>query len=70
MIYKAQTPQEQSIPMPITQEAQQIAIGFANEQPTQQKALQVYLNTLAVCSVNNYLRIMDIPTDLTAGETQ
>jgi len=69
MIYKAQTPQEQSIPMPITQEAQQIAIGFANEQPTQQKALQVYLNTLAVCSVNNYLRIMDIPTDLTASDS-
>ncbi|MBD0362862.1 MAG: DUF1822 family protein [Coleofasciculus sp. C3-bin4] len=69
MIHKAQTPQEKSIPMPITQEAQQIAIGFANEQPTQQKALQVYLNTLAVCTMNNYLRIMDIPTDLTASDS-
>ncbi len=69
MIQKAQTPQEQSIPMPITQEAQQIAISFANEQPTPQKALQVYLNTLAVCTVNNYLRIMDIPTDLTGGDS-
>lgn len=69
MIYKTQTPQEKSIPMPITQEAQQIALGFANEQPTQQKALQVYLNTLAVCTVNNYLRIMDIPTDLTGGDS-
>lgn len=69
MIQKAQPPQEKSIPMPITQEAQQIAIGFANQQPTQQKALQVYLNTLAVCTMNNYLRIMDIPTDLTAGDS-
>ncbi|HEY9636135.1 MAG TPA: DUF1822 family protein [Coleofasciculaceae cyanobacterium] len=69
MIYKAQTPQDLTIPMPITQEALEIAQRFANEQPTQQKALQVYLNTLAVCSVNNYLRIMDIPTDLTAGDS-
>ncbi|HAA29308.1 MAG TPA: hypothetical protein DCE56_18420 [Cyanobacteria bacterium UBA8553] len=69
MIQNAQTPQEKSIPMPITQEAQQIAIDFASEQPTPQKALQVYLNTLAVCTVNNYLRIMDIPTDLTAGDS-
>lgn len=69
MIHKNQTPQDLSIPMPITQETQQIAIQFANEQPTQQKALQVYLNTLAVCSVNNYLRIIDIPTDLTAGDS-
>lgn len=69
MIHANQTPQDLSVPMPITQEALQIARQFANEQPTQQKALQVYLNTLAVCSVNNYLRILDIPTDLTAGDS-
>lgn len=69
MIYTNQSPQDLSIPMPITQEALQFAQQFANEQPTLQKALQVYLNTLAVCSVNNYLRIMDIPTDLTAGDS-
>jgi hypothetical protein len=55
--------------MPITQEALQIARQFASEQPTEQKAIQVYLNTLAVCSVNNYLRIMDIPTSLTASDS-
>ncbi len=69
MIHNAQTPQDLTIPMPITQEALQIAQKFANEQPTQQKALQVYHNTLAVYTVNNYLRIMDIPTDLTAGDS-
>jgi hypothetical protein len=69
MVHTNPTPQDLSVPMPITQEALQIARQFANEQPTQQKALQVYLNTLAVCSVNNYLRIMDIPTNLTAGDS-
>lgn len=69
MIHANQTPQDLSVPMPITQETLQIAWQFANEQPTQQKALQVYLNTLAVSSVNNYLRILDIPTNLTAGDS-
>jgi hypothetical protein len=69
MMQKNETPQDWSIPLPITRESQEIAQQFANEQPTQQKALQVYLNTLAVCTVNNYLRIMDIPTDLTAGDS-
>jgi hypothetical protein len=69
MIHTNPTPQDLSVPMPITQEALQIARQFASEQPTQQKALQVYLNTLAVCSVNNYLRIMDIPTSLTASDS-
>lgn len=69
MIHTNSTPQDLSIPMPITQEALEIARQFASEQPTQEKALQVYLNTLAVCSVNNYLRIMDIPTSLTASDS-
>ena len=58
-----------SVLMPITQAAQQMARQFAIEQPTEEKALQVYLNTLAVYAVNNYLRIMDIPTDLTVGDS-
>jgi hypothetical protein len=59
----------QSVLMPITQAAQQIARQFAIEQPTEEKALQVYLNTLAVYAVNNYLRIMDISTDLKGGDS-
>jgi Protein of unknown function (DUF1822) len=63
----AQMPQ--SVLMPITQAAQQMARQFAIEQPTEEKSLQVYLNTLAVYAVNNYLRIMDISTDLTGGDS-
>ncbi|GET40512.1 DUF1822 family protein [Microseira wollei] len=63
----AQMPQ--SVLMPITQAAQQMARQFAIEQPTEEKALQVYLNTLAVYAVNNYLRIMDISTDLKGGDS-
>src|ERR687886_2996272 len=69
MIYTNRSPQDLSILMPITQESLQFAQQFANEQPTPEKALQVYLNTLAVCTMNNYLRIMDIPTDLTASDS-
>jgi Protein of unknown function (DUF1822) len=58
-----------SVLIPITQAAQQIARQFAIEQPTEEKSLQVYLNTLAVYAVNNYLRIMDISTDLTVGDS-
>ncbi len=58
-----------SITIPLTSEILQIARQFANEQPTQEKAQQVYLNTLAVCAVNNYLRILGIPTEVTAGDS-
>ena len=58
-----------SIPIPITQQARQIAQQFAQEQQSPDKAQQVYLNTLAVCVVNNYLRMMGIPTDLRAGDS-
>ncbi|MDY6899256.1 MAG: DUF1822 family protein [Cyanobacteriota bacterium] len=60
-----------SIPIPLTTEILRIARQFANEQPNpkSEKAQQVYLNTLAVCAVNNYLRIIGIPTDLTLGDS-
>ncbi|NES23863.1 MAG: DUF1822 family protein [Symploca sp. SIO3E6] len=64
-----QTLEDWSVPLPIPQEVQQIAQQFAREQPTPAKAQQVYFNTLAVCSVNNYLRILGIPTDLSAGNS-
>ncbi|NMG06211.1 DUF1822 family protein [Brasilonema sp. UFV-L1] len=54
-----------SIPIPL--KAQQTALEFAQEQPTSQKASQVYLNTLAVQVVNTYLQMLDIPTDLEAS---
>ncbi|MEO1183249.1 MAG: DUF1822 family protein [Cyanobacteria bacterium J06636_27] len=60
-----------SIPIPLTAEILRIARKFADEQPNpkSEKAQQVYLNTLAVCAVNNYLRIIGIPTDITAGDS-
>lgn len=58
-----------SIPVPLTLEILQIAQQFANEQPIPKKAQQVYFNTLAVCAVNNYLRIIGISTNLAAGDS-
>ena len=58
-----------SIPIPLTTEILHIAQQFANEQPISDKAQQVYLNTIAVCAVNNYLRIIGIPTNITAGDS-
>lgn len=66
---QTQTLEDLSIPMAITQEAQTFAQKFANEEPTQLKQEQVYFNTLAVYMVNNYLRILGIPTDLSAGDS-
>lgn len=69
MIHNANMLSDWSIPMPITHSALEIAQQFAQYQPTKQKVEQVYLNTLAVCAVNNYLRILGIPTDLTTGDS-
>jgi Protein of unknown function (DUF1822) len=50
--------------LPLTRQAVQTARQFAGEQPNPQKAHQVYLNTLAVWAVNDYLQLMAIPTQL------
>ncbi|MEG3839185.1 DUF1822 family protein [Microcoleus sp. herbarium14] len=51
--------------MPITQKAIRQAWQFAAEQGNPQKVEQIYLNTLAVLAVRDYLKILDIETDLT-----
>ncbi|MBD2361305.1 DUF1822 family protein [Anabaena minutissima FACHB-250] len=58
-----------AITLPISQAALTTAQQFANQQPTSEKAEQVRLNTLAVWVVNDYLQMMDIPTNLTAGDS-
>ncbi|MBW4504942.1 MAG: DUF1822 family protein [Scytonematopsis contorta HA4267-MV1] len=58
---------ESTVVLPITEEARAVARRLAEGQPTPQKAEQVRLNTLAVSVVNNYLRMMDIPTDIAAS---
>jgi hypothetical protein len=55
---------DESLPLPITQKAIRSARQFASEQCHPQKKEQVYLNTLAVLAVRNYLKILDIETDL------
>ena len=53
-----------TITIPITQTARRTAQAFAQEQPTLEKSKRVYLNTLAVLVAQNYLQMLDIPTNL------
>lgn len=69
MIHSTKKIEEKSIPLSITQASLQIAQQFADQQPTLEKKEQVYLNTLAVCVVNDYMEIMDIPTNLRASDS-
>lgn len=63
MTNRIQKQEDVAVPVLITQKARQIAYQFAQEQPNKNKAQQVCLNTLAVCTVNNYLKIIGIPSD-------
>jgi Protein of unknown function (DUF1822) len=58
-----------ALKLPISQIARITAQQFANQQPNPEKAEQVRLNTLAVWVVNDYLQMMDIPTDLQASDS-
>ncbi|MFP4120431.1 MAG: DUF1822 family protein [Coleofasciculus sp.] len=53
-----------ALPMPIMPKIIQMAQGLAQKQPTAEKAEQVYLNTLAVWAVRDYLELMEIDTDI------
>jgi|GEM_PF-1150694 len=63
MINQIREQEDETVPVLITQKARQIAHQFAQQQPDETKAQQVYRNTLAVCIVNNYLKILGIPSD-------
>ncbi|MBD2522379.1 MULTISPECIES: DUF1822 family protein [unclassified Nostoc] len=58
-----------ALTLPIPQLARITAQKFANQQPNSEKAEQVRLNTLAVWVVNDYLEMMDIPTNLQASDS-
>ncbi len=60
--------QAQTLGLPITSENREIAIRFAL-QGYRSKAKQVYLNTLAVLAVRDYLQLMEIETDLAASDS-
>ncbi len=63
MIDPIRAEEDVAVPVSITQRARQIAQQFAQQQPDSAKARQVCLNTLAVCTVNNYFKILGIPSD-------
>lgn len=69
MIDNAKTIEEKSIPLSITQATLRTAQQFADQQLTTEKKEQVYFNTLAVCVVNDYMQMMDIPADLKASDS-
>jgi len=55
------------IPIAITSENIALARKLARYQLSSEKSKQVYLNTLAVGAVNNYLRLLGIETNLNAS---
>ncbi|WYL96028.1 MAG: DUF1822 family protein [Gloeotrichia echinulata IR180] len=61
--------EDYAVPLPIAQAAYRKSQQFANQQATPKKAEQVRLNTIAVWVVNEYLQMMDIPTDLQASDS-
>ncbi|WP_264320961.1 DUF1822 family protein [Zarconia navalis] len=58
-----------SLPIPITQKARDRARQFSTEQPNRYRAKRVYLNTLAVWAVRDYLQLMEIETNLEASDS-
>ena len=69
MIDSLQNLETNLIPLPITQQAIEIARFFAEQQLEVAKKEQVYLNTIAVVVMDNYLQMMGISTELTASES-
>jgi Protein of unknown function (DUF1822) len=69
MIYNLMTPENTTLTFPLTSQAIQLAQQFSRQQPTPEKQEQVSLNTLAVCTINNYLEMMGFQTNLQAGDS-
>lgn len=63
------TTQHPTMNIPIPIEAHNYAKQFAAQQPNKEKQSQVYLNTLVVYAVDNFLKMMDIQTDLEASDS-
>ncbi len=57
------------IPVLLSEGDRHLATTFANQQPTKQKAQQIYHNTLAVCAVKRYLRILGFTPDLSESDS-
>ncbi|MEL6880632.1 MAG: DUF1822 family protein [Cyanobacteria bacterium J06607_10] len=63
------SPTQQAITLPITTEFMQAAEQFARRCPFDDKAEQIRQNTLAVCVVNAYFQLLDIPTALAESDS-
>lgn len=57
-----------TLPVPLSQDAHRFARQFALEQATPEKGKQVYLNTLAVVALRDYLRWLSISTAIDQGD--
>jgi hypothetical protein len=58
-----------SLTVPLSRAAHEMALQFAAEQANSQKGKQVYLNTLAVWAVQQYLAWLQIDADLEASQS-
>jgi hypothetical protein len=58
----------QSLTIMLDRQTHLYAQQFASQQATPAKGRQVYLNTLAVCAVNNYLKCFSIVTNLAQSD--
>ncbi len=64
------TTQELSFTIPLSFEAHSIAQELVSEITNKEKRSSVYLNSLAVYTVNNYLRCMGFETDYLEGDSR
>ncbi|MGB7442740.1 MAG: DUF1822 family protein [Coleofasciculaceae cyanobacterium] len=65
-----QPEERQTFKVSLAKTARQLADQFCQNQSHLQKAEQVYLNTLAVSAVHNYLQHQGFETDLAASDSQ
>lgn len=64
MILDFQNIENIAVALPITSDSRELARVFASQQTNEQKAAQIFLNTLAVLIVKSYLDLLGIPTNL------
>ncbi len=60
---------QQCLTIPLTSLANHLARQFASKQNNLEKAKQVYLNTLAILAVKDFLEELSYPTDLERGDS-
>lgn len=58
-----------ALPLPISQAARTIAQSFAKKQPNRDKAQKVLFNTIAVMTVNYYLDLMGVTTNVNKSDS-